>query len=309
MKLFQKPQGDLSHYCQPDPFIFEHQGVYYIYATHKAGVQVYKSANFTDWEYLGILFTRKGWKQFWAPCVMEYDGKLYLYYSAQPEEESDAHTQRIQVAVGDHPEGPFAFVREILPPFSIDAHVISEKEGVYIVYSTNDTDCERPGTLVVLDKMIDPIHAEGNPVVAVRATMDEEVYAFHRFREGEHWHTIEGGCYYRRGETHYLLYSGAGFGTDRYFVGYAVAHGTPEDLRDLRWRKYPDEHTFCPLVFRNEFMEGTGHNSLVEKDGELWIVYHARDRKGVRLPGLDYRIMRADKVVVEGDKLTVSPTQ
>ena len=307
MKLFQKSKGDMNHYCQPDPFIFEHAGTYYIYATHKDGVQVYQSGNFTDWEYRGLLFKREGFKQYWAPCMMEKDGKFYLYYSAQPQEESDAHTQRLQVAVGETPVGPFTFVREIVEPFSIDAHVVNEPEGIFLIYSTNDTECERPGTLVVIDKMTDPTHAEGNPKVAVRATMDEEVHAFNRFREGEHWHTIEGGCYYRRGDTHYLLYSGAGFGTDRYFVGYAVAHGQGTDLRELSWQKYPDEHTFCPLVFRNDFMEGTGHNSLIEKDGELWIVYHARDREGIRLPGKDYRVMRADRVNIDGDRLWVNP--
>ena len=46
--------------AQPDPFIFEHDGVFYIYATHGQGVQVYKSTNFTDWEYKGLLFSREG---------------------------------------------------------------------------------------------------------------------------------------------------------------------------------------------------------------------------------------------------------
>ena len=308
MKLFY-PKGNLKHYAQPDPFIFEYDGIFYIYATHTKGVQVYRSEDFTDWEYRGILFSREGFKQYWAPCIMEYKGTFYLYYSAQPEEESDPHTQRLQVATAPTPEGPFTFVREIVAPFSIDPHVVNTPEGIYIVYSKNDTDCERPGTLVVMDKMTDPLHVEGNPVVAVRATMDEEVHAFDRFKKGEHWHTIEGGCYWRRGDTHYLLYSGAGFGTDRYFVGYAVAHGTPEDLRDLEWNKYPDEHTFRPLLFRNEFMEGTGHNSLIEHDGELWIVYHARDKGIYKLPGRDYRMMRADIVKVNGDELVCEPVK
>lgn len=309
MKLFNPLPGDTNHYYQPDPFIFEHDGVFYVYATHKQGVQVYKSENFTDWEYRGLLFQRDGFKQYWAPCMMEYDGTFYLYFSAQPQEESDAHTQRLQVAVGDTPEGPFTFVREIIPPFSIDAHVVNTPCGIYIVYSTNDTECERPGTLVVMDKMTDPLHAEGNPVVAVRATMDEEVHAFNRFKEGEHWHTIEGGCYWRKGDTHYLLYSGAGFTGDRYFVGYAVAHGESKDLRDLKWQKYPNDKTFRPLLFRNDFVEGTGHNSLIEHDGDLWIVYHARD-KGISMePGKDYRIMRADKVKVNGEELSVEITR
>ncbi len=305
MKLFTPPQGDTNHYYQPDPFIFEWDGKFYVYATGKDGVQLYKSENFTDWEYCGLCFSREGFTRYWAPCIMEKDGTFYLYFSAMPSEESDAHTQRLQVCTAPSPEGPFTFQREICAPFSIDSHVIDTPEGIYLIYSTNDTECERPGTLVMMDRMVDPLHTEGNPVVAVRATMDEEVHAFDRFKKGEHWHTIEGGCYWRKDDTHYLLYSGAGFVDDRYFVGYAVAHGETDDLRKLEWKKYPDDATFCPLLFRTETLEGTGHNSLIEHDGDLWIVYHARERAKGRIPGLDTREMHANRVRVEGDRLTV----
>lgn len=42
---------------QPDPFIFFHQGIYYIYATHVNGVQLYCSRELTGgWQYKGLCF-------------------------------------------------------------------------------------------------------------------------------------------------------------------------------------------------------------------------------------------------------------
>ncbi len=306
MKLFPTSPLLPIHHYQPDPFIFENEGTYYVYATHLHGVQVYRSRDFKSWEFLGILFKREGFSHYWAPCMMKKDGTFYLYFSAKPDAETDDHMQRLQVASAPTPEGPFTFEREIAEPFSIDPHAIDTPEGMYMIYSINDWEAERAGTYVVMDKMTDPTHLEGAPRAAVRPTMDEEIHAYDRFRKGQNWHTIEGGCYYRRGDTHYLLYSGAGYTGNRYFVGYAVAHNHPSDLRDLEWKKCPDDHTFRPLLFENEFVEGTGHNSLIEKDGELYIVYHARDKGVCHLLGRDDREMRADKVIVNGDELTVT---
>ena len=307
MKLFQKDPADSRHYYQPDPFIFKHDGTYYVYATGGSGVQLYRSHALKEgWQYVGEVYCRAGFHGDWAPGIMEKAGVFYLYCSCQPDDNPDVHSHRLQVATADSPEGPFVFRREICPPFSIDAHVFTVPEGTYLIYSTNDTECERPGTLVMLDKMTDPLHAEGRPVVAVRATMDEEVHAFNRFKEGEHWHTIEGGCYHFMNDTHFLLYSGAGFVGDRYFVGYALSHEKVSDLRDIHWQKYPDDHTFRPLLYRTDFVEGTGHNSLIEEDGALYIVYHARDKGVEHKENLDYREMRLDRVDVDGDALSVT---
>ena len=308
MKLYQRKPGDPAPAGQPDPYMIRVGDFYYVYATHDEGVQLYRSRALTEgWEYLGLCYTRPGEKQFWAPAVMPFEGKYYLYYSSMPEGSEDTHQQRIQVAVGDSPEGPFAFVREMLPPFSIDAHAVSTDSGLYLFYSVNDYEAERAGTLIVADRLTDPCHVEGAPAVIVRPTIDEEIFQRDRFRKGQHWHTIEGAFYFREGDWHYVMYSGSAYTNETYFIGYSTAQGEG-DLRRLAWHKHPNEHTYSPLVCRNAFVEGTGHNSVVREGDAYYVVYHGRDRDADRSQG-DVRVMRADRMTVQGPELRVEITR
>lgn len=293
---------------QADPYMFEHNGKLYVYATHGQGVQLYRGDSIQgDWEYLGLCFSIEGCEAYWAPSVIELDGKIYMYVSCVPSGCKDAHQQAMRVAVADTPEGPFQYIKQILPPFSIDSHVVEHKGQLYIFYSNNDETAERAGTYVCVDKMVSPTEVEGNPKIIIRPTLDEEIFMRDRFKPGQHWHTIEGAFYFRRGDTHYITYSGSSYGRPTYFVGYSVAHGDCDDLRDLEWTKYPDDNTYHPILRQNDFVEGTGHNSVIEIDGELWIVYHGRD---LNKPVTEYdsRIMRADVLHVDGDKLWVNMT-
>ena len=309
MKLHAFSRGGAVPPGQPDPFIFFDRGVYYIYATHQDGVQLYRSHSITgEWEYLGFCFTVKGCKNYWAPAVIRADGKYYLYVSYTPENGDPPKTEALNVAVSDSPEGPFVFAANLLPPFSIDAHVVEYKGSLYLFYSLDDEKAARPGTYIALDRMTSPTQVEGHPVRCVVPTLDEEIFCRDRYRKGEHWHTIEGAFYSRIGGTHYLTYSGSAYGRPTYFVGCAVAHGDPEDLRELQWQKQPDDHTYAPLLCANSFVEGTGHNSVIEADGQWWIVYHGRDVGVERPQNMDCRVMRADKLNISGDRLSVTIT-
>ena len=48
------------------------------------------------------------------------------------------HGQRLIVAESSSPEGRFVYRNDLLPPFSIDAHVVESGGGLYLFYSTND---------------------------------------------------------------------------------------------------------------------------------------------------------------------------
>lgn len=308
MKLYERRPGDTAPAGQPDPYILRAGDYFYIYATHGCGVQLYRSRELlSGWEYLGLCYSRDEEKDYWAPAVMEYEGKFYLYYSSVAKDSTDVHEQCIKVAVSDSPEGPFDYVRTMLEPFSIDAHAVSTEDGLYLFYCINDAEAERAGTLIVADKMTDPCHVEGNPAVIVRGTIDEEIFMRDRFRKGQHWHTIEGAFYFKEGDTHYLMYSGSAFTNETYFVGYSTAVGGG-DLRKLPWQKYPDDHTYAPLLCKNEFVEGTGHNSAICINGEYYVIYHGRDRDADHALG-DVRVMRADKMDVMDGVLSVEITK
>ena len=62
---------------------------------------------------------------------------------------------------------------------------------------------------------------------------------------------------------------------------------------------HSDIKTFCVGVDIKRF-----YNSILEKDGQLWIFYHGRDRD-VHSPQEDCRCMRAYRLMVNGDRLWV----
>jgi beta-xylosidase len=304
--LFKRYTKDTPR-AQPDPYILFDGGCYYVYASNAGGVALYQSADFDEWNYVGLCLAQDGQNEFWAPCVIKVDGLFYMYYSSVPCGTEDMHEQRIKVAVADKPAGPFRFVRDVLPPFSIDAHVVKSPGGLFLFYSTNNYTAKRPGTYIAVDKMADPFHAEGKPKAAVVPTLDEEIFARDRFRQGEHWHTIEGAFYFFRDGTHYLMYSGGAYTNDTYFIGYATAAGKHEDLRKLTFKKFPDAATYRPLLSKSAFMEGAGHNSLIEIGGSYYILYHAR-AAGDAPAGTDTRTFRADRLLIKGNRLSVNPT-
>lgn len=298
MKLIFPQEG--APVSQGDPYVFKANGKYYIYATGVEGVETYASDQLlSGWKYLGKTLTEHDGKEFWAPCIIERDGIYYMYYSCMPQESDDVHEQAIRVAVSASPEGPFEYKKTMLPAFSIDPHVVKSGNDYYIFYSVNDAEAERAGTYIVVDKLTDMFTAEGNPVPVVVPTLDEEIFMYDRFRKGQNWHTIEGAFYFRKGNDHYVTYSGNCYQNEKYFLGYAYAHGSESDLRKLSFEKQPSKDVYAPLICRNEVEEGTGHNSVIEEGGKLYIVYHARDYLADRtLP--DCRTARICPLIANG---------
>ncbi len=267
---------DRKDLSQPDPYVISDGGRYYMYSTGADGIQLYISDNMIDWKYSGLCRKSEREKEYWAPSVIKYGSLFYMYYSSMEKDEVDVHKEQIRVAVCDRPDGEFILLGNLTVPFSIDPHVIKNSEGLYIIYSINDYQAERAGTLIVIDKMISPTQTANDPKVAVRATLDEEIFMRDRFFKGQHWHTIEGGFYFRDGNYHYIMYSGNCYMNENYFIGYSVAYGDTDDLTSLTFRKYPDENTYCPFKRKGNGEEGTGHNSVLIENGHYYMFYHAR---------------------------------
>jgi GH43 family beta-xylosidase len=286
--------------------LFASDGRFYIYATGVDGVHAYVSDHlFEGYRDIGIVFSKKGCKEFWAPSVIELEGKYYMYVSFMPDGEDDVHLQAMHVAVSDKPEGPFACIKKLIEPFSIDSHVVKNESGLFMFYSLNDYEAERAGTYIVVDRMLDPFTVEGKPETVVRPTLDEEIFMKDRFRKGQHWHTLEGAFYFREGDYHYVLYSGNCYETEYYYIGYAVAKTNESDLTKITFKKYPDEATYRPLISANEFESGTGHNSLIKVNGEYYVIYHGRDNVDNWREMGECRTARICRLNVNGEQLTV----
>lgn len=295
----------LKNESQPDPYILEADGKFYIYATGGDGVAVYRSDNlFGGYEKIGVVGSIVNKKQYWAPSVIELDGKYYMYVSCMPENADDTHEQAMHVLVSDSPEGPFENARQILAPFSIDSHIVKNDAGLFLFYSMNDYESKMGGTYIVVDKMLDPFTPAGNPVPVIRATLEEELWQRQRFSPDKDWYTIEGAFYFRKGDWHYVLYSGNCFENIYYFVGYAYAHTSENDLTKIKFQKFPSDDVYRPLLAKNEFEEGTGHNSVIEHDGQFYAVYHARDWKNADEGYTERRNARICKLNVCNETIT-----
>ena len=276
MKLIQYRDGQPNSH--PDPYILEADGKYYIYASGFDGVRAYVSDSLTgDYKYIGLAFKNPGCKEYWAPSVTKIDGKYYMYVSFMKNEEDDVHLQTMHVAVSDTPEGPFGDAKYLIAPFAIDSHVVETEAGLFIFYSVNDYEAERAGTYIVVDKMKSPTEVCGAPVPVVKPSIDEEIFMRNRFKEGQHWHTLEGAYYFREGDYHYVIYSGNCYQNENYFLGYASALTTERDITKIKFEKRPSADVYAPLISKNEFEAGTGHNSVIKVDGEYYCIYHGRD--------------------------------
>lgn len=277
MKLFEFDENTFPY--QPDPYVLKGvDGKYYIYSSCVSGVQGFVADELCGkYSSLGCVFAAEGKKEYWAPAVNFYEGKYYMYVSMMNKDADDVHTQTMAVAVSDHPAGPFVYLNDLIAPFSIDAHVVERGGALYIFYSSNDYEADRAGTYILLDRMISPTECEGKPVAVVKPTLDEEIFMKDRFKKGQHWHTLEGAFYFSEGDEHYLIYSGNCYESEYYYLGYAYAKGDCADLRDLVFKKMPDENTYQPLIAKNEYETGTGHCSVIKDDGQYYCVYHGRD--------------------------------
>ena len=288
-EMFQNPANIVGSFINthPDPYVLKHRGQYYSYATHPGGVTVLHSKDLISWTSHGYAFQMEGQQQYWAPSVVYENGLFYMYVSCYPITEEDAHFGTMKVAVSASPLGPFEYKKTFFDTFSIDSHVVKDEAGrYYLFYSNNEysgTDPYRPGTVILVDRLLDMMTLEHRPKLVVEPSIEEEIFAVDRFGDGRDWHTIEGAFYFRRNGKHFVIYSGNAFGSPTYFLGLSSAEkqSGQEDLRELTWDKTPSGKTYRPLLQQNEQVEGAGHNSMVVGPNliEEWVVYHGRAMK------------------------------
>lgn len=293
--------------CNPDPYMIEHEGVYYCYSTGWHGVNVMRSHDLKEFEHMGFALEDPECKGYWAPSVIYYDGMFYMYYSCITKGETDAHKEFLRVATSKSPLGPFTCQKVFFDHFSIDPHVFEKDGSLYLVH-TEIRDGERLGVCVLLDKMHDPLTPAGNPRVVIRPTIDQEVFEKNRFGDGRDWYTIEGGFYFEQDGIGYLMYSANAWTHGDYFVGYATCDATVP-LEEAVFEKYPSDKEYRPLIGKDEYFTGCGHNSMIKgPDGDWLIVYHGRPRNEVVEEGSgdDGRRLCISRIVVDGKKLTVA---
>ena len=265
---------DVKDKVQADPFIFEDEGKLYIYVTGYLGVHLYTSDSLLGtWHYEGIVAQRENTFNYWAPSVIKYGDKYYMYVSY---DEGEEFQEYMYVLTSMSPVGPFENPVKLYDEFSIDSHVVETEEGLFLWYAKNSYEGDRIGTRVFVDKLTDPITPAGNPVEKIVPTFDEEIFT-PQYTEDNKWHTIEGPFWFKEGDWQYVMYSAGCYKDDTYHIGYSYAKSDEADLTKVEYIKNTDNEKFAPVIIKNEFEEGTGHHSVIKYKGEYYAVYHGRD--------------------------------
>lgn len=276
----------------PDPQVFRAKnGWFYAYATQTPGknIQAAKSKDMIHWEMLEDAMPQKPkWasdtQNFWAPHVLEDNGKFYMYYSGEVKGLGLA----IGVAVANSPEGPFIDAGEPIikgesfvniDPMPFDDPKTKKK---YLYWGSGF----QPIKVQELD--ITRLHfAKGSKAINV---VNPQNIPFE--------HLVEGAWVVYRNGYYYMFYSGDNCCEKEPLYAVMAARsksatGPFEKLAEVRKTQN------SVILDQNDLWTGVGHNSIItDSKGQDWIVYHGIDRKNMYIPGTKSvrRPMLIDKV-------------
>ena len=260
----------------PDPMVLKaRDGVYYGYATQTivynqiVNIQVARSRNFFDWDFVGdALPVKPAWasdtQKFWAPHVMEENGKYILFFSAKRNAPAE---HCVGIATSVTPTGPF---RDIGHPLicasgftEIDPMVFDDaKTGHRYLYWGSGFGAIRVRELA--GNLLD--FAKGSREVAL---IQPTTKSYESLLEGA-WMMEKGGYYY-------LFYSGSNCcePSPHYAVMVARSKSPMGPFETLGDARHSSDSTILEAFDR---YIAPGHNAVATApDGTDWIIYHAID--------------------------------
>lgn len=266
-----------------DPFLLKaSDGKYYLYATtfkkdtpNYCGFHVWVSEDLNSFSKPLECYYQSnrsfGYMDYWAPEVVEYNGKFIMYYSARRREDDSL---RIGVAISDSPIGPFIDVYEKMPMFdfgyaAIDGHVFIDDDGKkYFYYSRDCSENFVNGNLeshIYVAKLTDDLL--GLKEEGILLSAPTESYEKCKYKHSDHnvyWN--EGPFVVKYNGLYHLMYSANFFASNDYCLCAA-------------WSKYPNkgfQKYDQPLLKKiNNRISGPGHNSVVKLgENDYLCVYH-----------------------------------
>lgn len=154
-EIIQQDESLWATHNVHDPSIYKEGDWYYVFSTDaqeggtfKAGIQIRKSKDLVNWQWVGRAFTEvpgpaKNWTGavgLWAPDVTKFGDTYYLYYAASQFGKTQSF---IGVATSTHIEGPWIDKGEVVKteqdegPNAIDPNIsIDEKGDPWMVYGS-----------------------------------------------------------------------------------------------------------------------------------------------------------------------------
>ncbi|KUG08961.1 glycoside hydrolase [Solirubrum puertoriconensis] len=223
-----------------------------------------KSKNLTEWELVGHVFPDKmpAWADyyFWAPEISFEKGKTYIYYTAHKR----GGNLCVAVASADKPEGPYTDHGPLIGQEvgSIDGFPMrDENSRLYLIWKEDGNSVGKPTPI-----WAQPMNEERTALVGERVEL---------FRNDKPWegNLVEGVAMVRHNDYYYAFYAGNGC------CGGACTYGTGvARSRKLTgpWEKYEKN----PVILSNETWKCPGHGTVVQRNGQWFLLHHAYSARG-----------------------------
>ncbi len=268
-KYYDNSKGVVSKLA--DPFVFQHDGTYYLYGTgsgSNTGIPVYTSKDLVNWsEPAGArdgfaLHEDDVWGDsgFWSPEVFYANNKFYMIFTVE---------EHLAVATGDSPLGPFTQKehRPLTPGVKeIGQKTLRENGKTYIFFSRFDN-----ANVIFGAEMTADMQSIKEDTV-VRLIDAEEDWEHTKNNPDMNWPVAEAPLVIKHDGLYYMFYTTNHYKSPDYAVGYAIAK---EPLGP--YKKYQKN----PILKPNDLLQGTGTTSIVKApNGELYMFYHAHHSPG-----------------------------
>ncbi|MDI3421596.1 glycoside hydrolase family 43 protein [Streptomyces luteolus] len=273
----------------PDPFLAHANGQYHLATTQGDSIKMWRSKS------LGTLLAADPvtvWtdtdpsrnQHMWAPEFYRFDGRWYLYYTAD-DGVDDHHRLYVLESEGDDPAGPYHFKAKLEPPnhagmFAIDPGILQHNGRLYLAYSGINA-YQHNG--INIAPMSNPYTVSGDAVAIDAAGGCPEVR--------------EGPAFLNRNGRTWMTYSACDTGKPDYQLWMMSLPADADPLVPGDWTQHrgpvfsrADEHG----VF------GPGHHSFfTSPDGkEDWLIHHA---KTTSVNTYSDRTTRAQKITWNAD--------
>ena len=245
-------------YSCPDPYVYGGEdGYYYCYTTsgyygfYNDTIPCWRSKDFRNWEFVGATIKGDSDHYYWAPEIIHYNGKYYMFYT---EVNKSSWKEDIMVAESDALDHEFTNCRLLFEGnrYVLDPNVLVCKDGIYMYYADVRGIYERIGVVKLKD---DLSGVDGEPMILLEPEYDWE----RNITEGPE-------CIEYNGK-YYLTYSGSGW--EEYSMGYATSNSPTGPF-------VKNETPFATEKNASN-VKAPGHHCLFRSpDGkELWCCYGA----------------------------------
>lgn len=299
---YTNPVWDIA---APDPAVIRtDDGKFYMYSTQginkdsvMCNIQVLMSDNLVDWIHLGDALPQKPkWahttQNFWAPHVMEANGKYYMYYSAEPDPSLKSGKDLglcLAVAVSDNPKGPFTDI----------GHPLIEGDGFINIDPMAFIDPVSGRNYLYWGSGFEPIKVKELSDDLVSFKDDSPAIELIKAFKSNYQFLVEGSWIIYRAPYYYLFYSGDNCCGERAHYAVMVARSkSPTGPFEVFCK---EEEGDTAILEANGKWLAPGHNSIITDDvNQDWIIYHAID---VNDRWMYPELKREDKRIILIDKI------